>query len=99
MIARKQNKAQGIFLLWTLFFLAVSACGGASGGGSGATTQASLSGRVMGGTTGIQGSTVTLYAAGTGSPTQLGSAKTAGDGSFTVGVASPSIVPIMKQTR
>lgn len=89
MIVRKQNKAQGIFLLWTLFFLAVSACGGASGGGSGATTQASLSGTVMGGTTGIQGSTVTLYAAGTGSPTQLGSAKTAADGSFTVAYIIP----------
>ncbi|MHB1757770.1 MAG: virginiamycin B lyase family protein [Leptospirillum sp.] len=68
----------------SLLFLA------ACGGGPGASSQPALTGSVLGGSVGIQGSAVTLYAAGTGSPVSLGTANTSADGSFSIKYNSPA---------
>ncbi len=65
--------------------------GGMLGLGSGAATADSLDGRVLGGGQPVGGSTVTLWAAGSGAPQQIAQARTDADGHFTFNsVASPA---------
>ena len=58
-----------------------------------AVAAGTLKGQVLGGGQSIANSTVTLWAAGAGAPTQLGQARTGVDGSFTLSSTDAPKIP------
>ena len=72
----KKNKTKFVAMLLT--------AGGLLGWASGPAAADTIKGNVLGGGQPIANSTVTLWAASAGAPTQLGQARTGVDGSFTI---------------
>ena len=72
----KLAKAPIVTTLFTVGLLGYAFCTAAAAD--------TLNGKVLGGGQPIANSTVTLWAAGAGAPTQLGQARTGADGSFTL---------------
>ena len=59
-------------------------------GGGGGAASGHIAGRVLGAGAPIANSTVTLYSASAGQPTQLGQATSSADGAFSIGYAAPA---------
>ena len=72
----KKNKTKFVAMLLT--------AGGLLGGASGPAAADTIKGNVVGGGQPIANSTITLWAASAGAPTELGQTRTGADGSFTL---------------